>query len=102
MFVATKPWPPPLALAASMPALLALADEPLRSISATMPSTVTRIGPAASLVGTLDPKSPEAAQFDASPTRERLGHRVEDRVDDLLRVLAVEVRVLGSDLLDQL
>jgi hypothetical protein len=85
-----------------MPALLALADEPLRSISATMPSTVTRIGPAASLVGTLDPKSPEAAQFDASPTRERLGHRVEDRVDDLLRVLAVEVCVLGSDLLDQL
>ena len=49
----------------------------------------------------LDPKSPEAAQFDASPTRERLGHRGEDRVDDLLHVPLVQVRVLLGDPLNQ-
>src|SRR5215212_12009587 len=40
-------------------------------------------------------------QFNPVPLRKRIGDRVEDRIDDVCRVLFVEVRVLLGDLQDE-
>lgn len=44
----------------------------------------------------------EIAQLDAVATRQRVDHGVQDRDDDLLNLLRVEVGVLGSDARDEL
>src|SRR3954451_4784257 len=43
----------------------------------------------------------EAAHFNPVPLRQRIGDRVQDRIDDVCRVLLVEVRVLLGDLQDE-
>ena len=49
----------------------------------------------------LDRERAEAAQLNPAPLRQRIGHRVEDRVDDVLHVLPVQVGVLLGELLNQ-
>src|SRR5204863_3617645 len=50
----------------------------------------------------LDRERPEAAQLDAVAARERRGDLAEHRVDDVLDVALVEMRVLRGDALHQL
>ena len=50
----------------------------------------------------LDRERTEAPQLDPVAPRQGVGDRVEDRVDDVLDVALVEVRVLLGDLEDQL
>ena len=49
----------------------------------------------------LDGESSEAAQFHAVSTRHRRGDLAENRVDDVLDIALVQVRILGGDLLDK-
>src|SRR6185437_6826963 len=49
----------------------------------------------------LDRKGPETAQFDAIAFGHRRGDLVEDRVDDVLDVALIEMRILSGDVLDQ-
>ena len=49
----------------------------------------------------LDRKGTKAAQFDAVALRHRAGDLTEDRVDDILNVALIKVRILGRNALDE-
>src|SRR3954447_17073741 len=62
--------------------------------------TIARIS-SGTCAAPLDRERAEAAQLNPVLLRQRIGNRVEDRVDEVLHVLPIQVRVLFGELLNQ-